>query len=299
MAKCLELDYPDFEILAMPDGPLGKEFADTRVRVIPTGALSPAKKRDLGMEHAKGEVLAFIDDDAYPRKDWLKNALVNFSDPQVAAVGGPAVTPESDSRRQKASGAVLSCRLVSAGYNYRYLPKKRKEVDDFPSCNFLVRKSIMEELGGFQTDFWPGEDTKLCLEITKKLKKKIVYDPEALVYHHRRQLFLPHLRQVESYALHRGYFARIYPETSLRFSYFVPSIFAAALFIGGLISLWSPALRQAYIYALGGYLLLVLFFSLSAGFRQAALVFPGIILTHLAYGIYFLKGFFAQRLKEE
>ena len=113
------------------------------------------------MVHAKGEILAFLDDDAYPVKDWLKNAVKNFSDPQVAAVGGPAVTPEEDSDLQKTSGLIYSSVLVSGNFTYRYIPGKRQEVEDYPSCNFLVRKSVMQELGGFNTNFWPGEDTKL------------------------------------------------------------------------------------------------------------------------------------------
>ncbi|MDD2752841.1 MAG: glycosyltransferase, partial [Candidatus Omnitrophica bacterium] len=98
------------------------------------------------MKEAKGDILAFLDDDAFPRKDWLMNALKDFAEADVAAVGGPAVTPAEDSLRQKASGAVFSSYLVSAKFIYRYLPRKKRVVDDFPSCNFLVRRKIMEEL---------------------------------------------------------------------------------------------------------------------------------------------------------
>ena len=211
--KCLELDYQDFEIIILPDEPLNQPFipkSSTSIKVIPTGAISPADKRDIALKYAKGEILGFIDDDAYPRKDWLSNALKDFNDDNVAAVGGPAVTPLDDSLRQKASGAVYSSLAVSGNFIYRYLPKKRREVDDYPSCNFIVRKSVMQELGGFDTKFWPGEDTKLCLDITKKLKKKIIYDPEVFVWHHRRKLFIPHLKQIINYAQHRGYFVKKY-----------------------------------------------------------------------------------------
>jgi glycosyltransferase involved in cell wall biosynthesis len=66
------------------------------ISIIPTGPLKPSDKRDIALKHAKGQILAFLDDDAYPVKEWLKAALVNFSDPEVAAVGGPAVTPLND-----------------------------------------------------------------------------------------------------------------------------------------------------------------------------------------------------------
>jgi len=269
------------------------------VSIFPTGPVCPADKRDLALKYAKGEIIAFIDDDAYPEKDWLKNAIANFKDESVAAVGGPAVTPSEDNLRQQASGRVYASVLVSAGFIYRYVPKKRREIDDFPSCNFLVRKSAMQELGGFKTSFWPGEDTKFCLDITGKLKKKVIYDPKVLVYHHRRSLYLAHLRQVANYALHRGYFVKKFPQSSLRLAYFIPSLFLLALFSGGIISLFSFPLRALYLSATGLYLFLVLIFSFNRNLRLMLLVFSGIILTHLAYGVYFIKGLVSLKLKEE
>ncbi len=251
------------------------------------------------MEYAKGEILAFIDDDAYPAGDWLKNSMPNFQDGEVAAVGGPAVTPPEDSLRQKASGEVYASRLVSAGFVYRYRQGRRKEVDDLPSCNFLVRSSVMRELGGFHTDFWPGEDTKLCLDIVKKLRKKIIYDPRVLVYHHRRPLFKAHLNQVANYASHRGYFVKKYPETSLRLAYFAPSLFLSAVILGSTVSGISSAFSWAYLSAIFFYLGLALLFSFRKDLRLTPLVFCGIIFSHFTYGAFFLKGLFSRALREE
>jgi glycosyltransferase involved in cell wall biosynthesis len=71
VAKCLELDYPDFEIVILPDGPLDRVFSSDKIKVYPTGAVNPARKRDMALGFARGDILAFIDDDAYPRNDWL------------------------------------------------------------------------------------------------------------------------------------------------------------------------------------------------------------------------------------
>ena len=287
----------------MPDEPIAQRDSlcsgTVPIRVIPTGPVSPADKRDIAIKYAKGDIVAFIDDDAYPVKDWLKNALENFKDEEVAAVGGPAITSPLDSLRQKASGAIYSSFLVSGGFVYRYLPKEKREIDDYPSCNLLVRKSIMRELGGFNTKFWPGEDTKLCLDITVRLGKKIIYDPGVLVYHHRRPVFVPHLKQIANYALHRGYFVKKYPETSLKLPYFIPTLFLFALTIGAILSMVSAPIRIIYSLGLSLYLISVFISSIRNGARLAPFVFFGIIFTHCTYGFYFLKGLFYQKLSEE
>ncbi|MFH1198947.1 MAG: glycosyltransferase [Candidatus Omnitrophota bacterium] len=314
VARCAELDFKDFEIIVLPDENRDcprrglSLFSNTElslgrqppaVRIISTGPVKPADKRDIALKHAKGEVLAFLDDDAYPVKDWLRNALLNFEDKDVAAVGGPAITPLNDSYLQKASGNIYASFLVSGNFRYRYIPQKKRKVDDFPSCNFLVRKSVMDELGGFDTKFWPGEDTKLCLDITKKLKKKIIYDPRVLVYHHRRKVFSPHLKQIASYAFHRGYFVKKYPETSLKLAYFIPTLFLLFLIGGFILSFFCAFSKALYLEVLSLYLILAFVTSISIPIIITPLVFVGIVLTHLTYGFYFVKGLFAPKMPEE
>ena len=300
LAHCLALEYPDFEILLLPDESF--MMTDPRVRVIPTGAVGPAEKRDLAIGSATGEILAFIDDDAYPRPDWLANAVSLFSD-HVAAVCGPAVTPPSDGVLQKASGAVFASLLGGGNMTYRYIPGTAREVDDYPSCNFLIKKDVMQSLGGFDTQYWPGEDTKLCLDLTKKLGKKILYSPDVFVYHHRRNLFGQHLKQIGRYAVHRGFFVRKFPETSLRLSYFIPTLFTLGLLLGWLTFFINGILFRIYLAAVGLYLAGTVLTAAAAAvqdkdLRQFLPVFGGIIATHVLYGILFIKGLLIRRLEQ-
>ena len=296
ISHCKKLDYSPYEIMILPDNPLPINCED--VKVVPTGPVGPSEKRDKGIKIAKGKILAFLDDDAFPSPDWLKNAARHFQNVEVAAVGGPAVTPQSDTLRQKASGFVYSSFLGGGNHRYRYFPTSLRQVDDYPTCNLLVRKSILEALGGFGSLFWPGEDTVLCLNITQKLSKKIVYDPEVVVYHHRRPLFLPHLKQIKNYALHRGYFVKHFPETSLRLSYLLPSLLVGALVGGTVISLFNSFLRVFFLGMVLLYLGLVFLSSMRPKYLGLSLlVFPGIILTHLTYGIFFIQGLLARKLK--
>jgi len=296
ISHCKKLDYSAYEIIIVPDNPPPINWEG--VKVAPSGPVGPSEKRDKGMEKAKGEILAFLDDDAFPAPDWLKNATTHFQNEEVAAVGGPAVTPPTDNLKQKASGFVYSSLLGGGSHRYRYFPASLREVDDYPTCNLLVRKSFLEDLGGFGSLFWPGEDTVLCLNITQKLGKKIVYDPSVLVYHHRRALFLPHLKQIKNYALHRGYFVKHFPETSLRLSYLLPSLLVSALVGGTVISLFNLFLRVFFLSLVLLYLGLVFLSSIRLKYLRASLlVFLGIILTHLTYGTFFIQGLLVRKLQ--
>lgn len=288
---------PD-EILIGADCAAAFGTLPTPVRVYETGRVRPAEKRNQGIRLARGEIVAFIDDDAIACEHWLERAAAYFTLPDVAAVGGPAVTPLHESLRGKLSGRVLANRLVSGGARFRYVPDRVRDVDDLPSCNLMVRRSVLEALGGFRTDYWPGEDTLLCLDIRRKGKLRIIYDPWTIVQHHRRPLFKPHLRQIGRYARHRGFFARRFPETSRRISYMLPSLFLLGLTAGGLAALFLPPLRPFYLSAMLTYGLITLVAALHPSIRYWLLTWLGIVSTHLVYGFCFLQGVFARRMPE-
>ncbi|MBU4381063.1 glycosyltransferase [Candidatus Parcubacteria bacterium] len=264
----------------------------------------PAEKRDLAIKYAKGEIFAFIDDDAFPSPNWLAEAVKNFNDPSVVAVGGPGLTPETASTLEKASGWVSASPLGGFGSNYRFFPSKKRFVDDYPSFNLLVRKENFIKVGGFDSGYFPGEDTKLCLELTRDGVSKIVYDPKALVYHHRRPLFKKHLIQNGRFGLHRGHFARILPATSRRWFYFIPSLFSIGL-IGGILLLpfGFQLVKLGLLGGLGIYGILLIanaiwVFGKCRNLTISLLTIPGVFLTHFWYGAQFLRGFFKRKMKD-
>jgi cellulose synthase/poly-beta-1,6-N-acetylglucosamine synthase-like glycosyltransferase len=290
--------YRSFEVVLIPDEPLDPEFQTDYpfpIRATPSGPVSPAIKRDQGVEMATGQFLAFIDDDAYPASDWLSNLLPYFKDTAVAAVGGPQVTPPEDNFWQQVSGATFLSPLNGAAVE-RYWPgKTSKFVDDWPSVNLTVRRKDFLAVGGFDNAYWPGEDTKLSLDLVKQLGRKIVYAPNAVVYHHRRAGFFNHLRQIGNYGLHRGFFVKRFPETSRRLSYFIPSIFflfvvslPIALMIGGGIQTLYLSFWGLYAAAIGWSIVSIAGKVKHPGIALATLPFQ--IGTHIWYGWRFLKG---------
>jgi len=300
----LNLDYKNYELIILPnEKPLKipKYAKDKKIRIIPTGKVSPAIKRDIGGKKARGKYLAFLDDDAYPKKDWLKVAEEIFKEKKVSAIGGPAITPKSDSISQKASGLFFETLFGGGGLSFRYKPDKKSfYVKDFPSVNLIVSKKDFFGVKGFGNKFWPGEDTKFCLELIKK-GYKIWYSNKLIVYHHRRKLFTPHLKQIANYGKHRGYFAKKFPETSRKVNYFIPSFFLLGnifLLIG---SLFSPTILKMWI------ILLIIYFSLicidvfirTLDLRIGILTMITIFLSHITYGIKFIEGLFSKEIKSK
>jgi cellulose synthase/poly-beta-1,6-N-acetylglucosamine synthase-like glycosyltransferase len=288
--------FKNFEIILLPDNPGGDK--PERAIEIPTGHLKPADKRDIGAKNAKGKFLAFIDDDAFPNERWLEKSLGYFRDPDIAMVCGPGLTPQNDSPKQVASGKIYESFIVSGRFTYRYKPGKPRFVDDFPSSNMIIRKAIFDEIGGFSTKYWPGEDTKLCLDIVYNLKKKILYSPELFCYHHRRKVFSPHLRQVYSYAVHRGFFVKRFPQNSRNFAYFVPLIFILFLIVFPFLTFMHIVFPWIYTSIIFIYLCVVSIYSIRVrNLNIFGYIFLGTILTHLVYGIGFLKGLITKELK--
>ena len=293
--------YRNFEVIVLPDGEdssAGKAvegIEPDRIRWIPTGKIRPAEKRNLGIREAKGEIVAFIDDDAYPDSRWLEQATKYFGEESVGGVGGPGVTPPGDSWLARVGGRVYDSVLVSGNYRYRYKAGGvRMDVEDYPSCNLLVRRDILVAIGGYRTDFWPGEDTLLCKDIIDGWKR-IIYDPWIIVYHHRRALFAPHLRQLGRYGFHRGYFCKRFPSNSLRFSYFVPSLFVLYLVVAFVLTAFGGWALRAALYPLAVYLALVAVSTFSLRPHIWALTALGVVSSHICYGVQFVRGFLASK----
>ncbi len=302
--KILEISRNDYEIIVYPDYVNSESWGKTFQ--IGSGPGGPAMKRSLASRDAKGEFLVFIDDDAYPEKDILDKLDDDFSDEKVAAVGGPAMTPESDTFLQKISGAVFLSSL-SGGFPERYVPVgKKRFISDWPTVNLTVRKKIFQKIGGFDCSYWPGEDTKFCLDIIRKIpeKNKILYDPDVLVWHHRREGFLRHLKQIGGYGTHRGFFAKKYPETSFRINYFIPSAFLLFVVFGMVLSFFFPIILRIYIIGWIIYLLALtkVFIDIVHYQKNIKVAFCAIgyvFFTHLIYGLMFIKGFLKKDLKSK
>src|SRR3989344_6066403 len=186
-----EQTYKNFEVILLPDtnDPYDSKLLEkySWLKILPTKEITrPAEKRDLGAKQAQGEILAFLDADAYPHKDWLKNAVEIFNEKAVESICGPGIVPKNADLWERVFDEVFRTWVGTGGLRYRFFPDKERYVDDFPTMNFLVKRKVFNKLGGFNSSYYPGEDSKFCDALVNQ-GGKIFYHPEVSVYHHRRR----------------------------------------------------------------------------------------------------------------
>ena len=221
---CQKLEYPNYEIIVLPNR-TSTLWVFAGVRCIPTAVELPSHKRDIGIKYAEGEIIAFLDADASPFYLWL-NAAVSIMEKEISCgVCGPGIIPPEASEKERVTDWILR----RMPYKYRVTMDKYRLVDDYPTFNLLLWKHDVEAVGGFHCDYLTGEDTLLCKKVIAHTGKMISYSPRAAVYHHRREVFMPFFRQVATYGKHRGYFFKVFPSTSRRVAYILPTLFWGAV----------------------------------------------------------------------
>jgi len=306
VSYCEKLDYPCFEIIIVANSdPI---VAGDKIKWLKIDEIAQGSKKDAGAANAAGEIIAFVDDDAFPRNDWLRNAVKYFEDPTVGAVCGPGVAPFHQAILEKASSAIWDSPLGSGPARYRYVPTKMFFVDgEAPGYNLFVRCSLFLKIGGIAAKFRAGEDAILAEKI-RRSGMKIVYAPDVVVYHRRRPLFMPFLQQIMTYGMHRGFFLKRFPNTSNQgdLLFTLPLFHALAFGIISIIALFGPASLQPWLRVL---LALDLGIYLTSSFLSGLLVSKnvlsaliamiGIPLTHFTFAIGYVRGFIINELGEK
>lgn len=292
---CQNLDYPNYKIILLPDFPLNQKFKNCEE--IATGPIHQADKRNIAIQQTKGEIFASIDSDAYPHRDWLKNALAYFKDTQIGAVTGPNMAVPRVSLRELAAVRIAHSEI--AGMNAAYYLKGYSqngifEFKEAPSSNLIIRKEALLKIGGYESGLATGEDSKLGFAL-RKAGYKIVYTPEVIVYHHRRPLYIPHLKRVFQHGRDKAKILKTNFSND-KLIYFIPSMFFIGVTAGFGISTVNPRWAIPYILVLAVYSVFVGYESYSNNnLKLTFLVFSGMFLTHLSYGLGFILGFFGKK----
>src|SRR5437667_113172 len=152
------LDYPNYEVIVVDDGSNDDTAAiagqyDVRLIRTPNRGLSSA--RNTGLAAATGEIVAYLDDDAYPDPHWLTYLAATFLSTSHVGVGGPNIAPAGD-------GPIAECVARAPGGPVHVLVTDR-EAEHIPGCNMAFRTAFLEAVGGFDSRFRSaGDDVDVC-----------------------------------------------------------------------------------------------------------------------------------------
>lgn len=181
--------------------------ADPRIVVLSESDRNPARRRNLAAAKARGQILAFIDDDAFADPDWLANAAAAFaSEPDLVALGGPDPAPNGSPVNELISDTLLATPLIGSGiacHEGRDEPFDLTSPHDVALVNLFVPRAAFDDEGGFDESIgYIGEDTELVARLLRK--GRVAYRPDVVVRHRRRSFPTSYLGQRWRYRVKSG-----------------------------------------------------------------------------------------------
>jgi glycosyltransferase involved in cell wall biosynthesis len=169
----------EFEVLVVEDPPFDRtdqiiaSFNDKRIKHIKNETkLGLSGSRNKGLEFAKGKYVFFTDADCVVSPNWIEQGLILIQQKNCIGVEGKTY-------------------YVSE----KYIPTMQDNVVEnktggqFPTCNIVYKKSVLNDIRGFDERFTYMEDRDLALR-AKRLGK-ISFNPKMKVYH-QKKTFTPH-----------------------------------------------------------------------------------------------------------
>ena len=243
------------------------EWPSVQLELLVAEGANPSRQRNQAVQQARGEVIYFLDDDSLVAPDCLRRLQQHFSDPRVVAVGGPSLTPASDSRFQRAVGFLLGLPLASGGVRARYraFGKLRHTSErELILCNLAIRRERFLTCGGLDERLYPNEENEL-LDRLQQEGGRFMHDPELTVQRSQRPTVRAFVWQMFRYGRGRARQTRlagpsglmpfaplglllylfVLPFLAQSFWYLPLCVYSAGALCSGVWAVWQQ--RQAYL----------------------------------------------------
>ena len=204
-----DLSKNEFEIIIADDGSTDgteqlvndyKQKSSLCILLLKQDHQGPGAARNLGMENASGQIFIFVDSDCTAPANWLVKIKKTFEkDPTTEAFGGPDDAGKDFTPLLKAINYSMTSFLSTGGIRGG---KKRRLSKFYPrSFNMGLRRELYNKIGGFGS-LRHGQDIEFSNRIIKS-GARVVYIPDAVVYHKRRTSLRKFFRQVYNWGVAR------------------------------------------------------------------------------------------------
>src|SRR5262249_45175886 len=201
------LNYPDYEVIVVDDGSTDKTASIARshgVRLVQTKNKGLSNARNLGWEAATGSIIAYIDDDAYPDRDWLPFLAASFMRTDHAGIGGPNLAPSGD--------GLIADAVAHAPGGPVHVLLSDDVAEHIPGCNMAYRVDRLRAIGGFDPRFKvAGDDVDICWRLERR-GWTLGFCPAAIVFHHRRNSIRGYWKQQMQYARAEALLSDVWPQ---------------------------------------------------------------------------------------
>jgi glycosyltransferase involved in cell wall biosynthesis len=154
----------------------------------------------VGVENATGEFIAFTDADCLPDTGWLENLIKEF-DNNIVGVGG-RIKNKGKGLWEVSINLSMGTFLGSGNSVQGREFNERRYVNSISGCNCMYRKKDILSIGGFDVELTTAEDTKLNAKLLTI--GKILYTPNAIVFHDHRRGIRAFAKRMYQYGMGRA-----------------------------------------------------------------------------------------------
>lgn len=262
---------------------------DPRYEILLAEGCAPSHQRNLAAQEATGDILYFLDDDSMISPINIDNCIDCMTEPLVAVVGGPSLTPQVDTWLQQLFGYALASRFGSGAMANRYRAEgiTRKTTDrELILCNLAVRRSVFSAFQGFNESLYPNEENEF-LDRVASAGYTLIHSPSMHIFRSQRQTIWAFIRQMFNYGRGRAQQSLLtnrYPATS-----FIPLFFVAYLLISLIFIKYVLLLLPLVLYLSAAFISSFLLLS-RTGRSYAMLLPPVYLIMHTANGLGLLWG---------